>query len=778
MNEIKKTNFSLRTFLLKTLLDPVLWYTVLIMSALMFHYRDRVKDDTDGYFFSACWGIATYIIGWLMFRVFDYMQKHHIIGFGIYAALVAVFGFGIRVSINNGIENYPISWMLWFLTPQDSVEYNKWYTIGFFLLFLLFMASVIYYFTHVRYRIFMNFLIFIIPFAIYGKEYEKMPTLFIIFLAVGYILLMVYYRQLKDDETTEFVHRKRSWKVIAAYAMAFASIAAIFPKPKVNADRTYIETLINAEQLTDKLVDILNVFRDTSSGQQFRSNQNWAVYDAVSDGPLRIKTKTFSSYDYEKDEWKAKESDNYFYDRTEAYSAPMNISPVMGMADVFLEAARLDSGYAEEFGLTEYAEKGLDTPEIKHVKFYSMSGVVGYASGAETAPVPQFAIKMTDCSRKGLMFRYHSGVISAAKDVDEKIRMDTFATTERFEFDYSDDSFFDSPTNRSFIEQINKADYDKLLERTEEVLNANYKDGLAESDENFNAICDYFFEQNYLYNNVESFFLDYGNNARIKELADKITAGCETEYEKALKLEQYFYNNDYKYDLGYRKKKGENAENFIFDTKTGVCYEYATSMVLLARAAGIPARYCEGYNMTKKSNELTFKDANYYVTSQDAHGFPELYIKGYGWISFEPTITDEVIETKKGSATEMLSKAGLVILLIGLLAVLFLFVYPWLSHKIFVLRSKKRSPKELVMAVMHRICKVYDIENVNTSHEVCGLVHEASGADIEETARLFDRTVYGEKPIGEYEKQRALEEYIRAYEAFRESRKRKGITNR
>ena len=67
---------------------------------------------------------------------------------------------------------------------------------AFYLLFVLFMGSVIYYFTRVRYRIFMNFLIFIIPFSIYGKEYEKMPTLFIILLAVGYILLMVYYRQL------------------------------------------------------------------------------------------------------------------------------------------------------------------------------------------------------------------------------------------------------------------------------------------------------------------------------------------------------------------------------------------------------------------------------------------------------------------------------------------------------------------------------------------------------------------------------------------------------
>ena len=769
MIEIRKKNSDLRSFLLRTLLDPVLWYTVLIMVALMFHYRDRVKEDNEGYFFAAKWGIVTYIVGWLLFRIFDYMQKHHIIGIGIYGALMAVFGFGIRASIDKGAEDYPISWLLWFLTPQDSVDYNSWYTLGFFILFFLFMASVIYYFTHVRYRIFMNFLIFIIPFAIYGKEYEKMPTLFIIFLAVGYILLMVYYRQLKDTETTEFVGRKRSWKVIAAYAMAFASVAAIFPKPKITADRSYLETLINADKLTDRLDAMLNVFRNTSSGQQFRSSQVWGVYNAVADGPLRLKTETFTTYNYEKDEWHTELVDRSYSDSTSG--SPIDVGSRMGLADAFLEAAKLDSSFADKYGLEEYVENGLTVPELKHAKFYSMAGIIGDAKGGDTAPVPQFAVKMTDCTRKGFIGRLRGGVIDAGNNK-------SFSSTERFEFDYSEDTFFESSENRAFIEQINKADYKTLLGDTKDILERYYFEDSPEKSEDFDQIYKYFDSEYVVYDEYLTYLLDYGKKDRIKELADEITAGCETEYEKALKLEHYFYNNDYIYDLSYKKKKGENAEDFIFETHTGVCYEYATSMVLLARAAGIPARYCEGYNMTDRESDLTFSDANYYVTTKDAHGFPELYIKGYGWVSFEPTVTDEVITKEEGSATAMLSRAGLVILLIGLLAVLFIFVYPWLSHKIFILRSKKRSPKEFVIAAMHRICKIYDIEDVNTSKEVCGIVHDATGADIEETALLFDRSVYGEKQIDEYEKQRALAEYIKAYEAFRESRKRKGITNR
>lgn len=767
MKETKKGIFDPKAFFLRTLTDPILWYTALIMAALMFHYRDREEEDWHGYIFAAVWGVVTYVAGWLIFRVFDYMQKHHIIGFGMYIALAALFGVGVRYSIEMGREDYPIEWMLWFLTPQDSVDYNFGYTLGFYLLFLLFMASVIYYFTRVRYRIFMNFLIFIIPFAIYGKEYEKMPTLLIILLTVGYILLMVYYRQLSDSEDTVFVDRRHSLLPIAAYAVIFAGAAAIIPKPEIEADRSYIETLINAEQFTDKLVNMLNAFRDTSSGQQFRSTQNTVVYEAVSDDDLRIKTETFSTYNFNNDTWSIEEVDNVFGERTDDNT--LNIGSRMGMADAFLEAARLDSDYAEKYGLTEFVNSGLDVPELKRVFFYSMNGIIGFSSGASTAPVPQFAVRMNYCTRRGKMTRLRGGTVYA---IDS-----SFTSSENFGFEYSADTFFLSNKNLSFIDQIAKSDYRQLLDDTFDVLSyAYWRD--SSDNEDFEQIYDYFGIDYELYDEYLDKHLNYGKNARIKALADSITEGCDTEYEKALALERYFYDHDYNYDLSYKKKVGENAEDFLFETKTGVCYEYATSMVLLARAAGIPARYCEGYNMTKQGTSRINERANYYVTTQDAHGFPELYIRGYGWVSFEPTVTDAVAVTDKKSATDMLSRAGIMILAAALLVLLFSFVYPWLSHKIFIIRGRKRSPKDTVKAVMHRICKVYGIENVNTSQEVCGLVHEAAGADITETALLFDRAVYGEQMLDEHEKEKALEEYIKAYDSYREAKKRRGITNR
>lgn len=770
MNETKNKNFDLKAFLLRTLTDPVLWYTILIMTSLMYHYRNRdtTKTDNQGYIFALGWGLCSFFFGWIMFRIFDFMKKHNFLGFFMYAALVVVFGAGVREAINIGKKDYSILWGLWFLTPQDTMSFNFWYAAAFYLLFMLFMGSVIYYFTRIRYRIFMNFLIFIIPFSIYGKEYEKMPTVFIILLAVGYILLMVYYRQLTDTESTVFVERRKSWKPIAVYAVIFAAAAAIFPKPAVVADRTVLETLIDADQFTDKLNAMIDIFRDTTTGEQFRSNNDdTLIYEVRADGPLRIKTATHSTYSYQDDKWSIEDMDSRF--STKKGDVPVDIGCHMGIAGAVLEAASIDSEFAEKYGLTEFVENGLDEPDIREAEFYSLFGRAGITKGTDMAPVPQFAIAMTDSTRKHDVVRLRGGTVYA---VDKY-----FATDEFFSFVYDDDTFFMSAENNKFINKLAECDYEELLLDASFILDENLTD---ESSEDYVQKCRYIDIDYMLYDDYQEYLLDYGGKSDIKALSDEITKGCQTEYEKAKAIERYFYNNDYVYNLKYKKEKGENAEDFLFSTKTGVCYEYATAMVLLARAAGIPARYCEGYNMTHNEGGRFVGSTNYSIRAKDLHGFPELYIRGYGWASFEPTVAD-IVETgnkKASTATDMLSYAGLMILAGAMLVLLFAFVYPMLSHKWFIFRGKKRSPNDAVRAVMHRICKVYGIENVNTSNEAAALVHEMSGADITDTAELFDRSVYGSVTLSEQEKEKAMNEYIRAYDEFREARKRRRIKSR
>src|SRR5262249_15182489 len=82
---------------------------------------------------------------------------------------------------------------------------------------------------------------------------------------------------------------------------------------------------------------------------------------------------------------------------------------------------------------------------------------------------------------------------------------------------------------------------------------------------------------------------------------------------------------------------------FLFHSKTGYCEQFASSMALLARLLGIPARVGMGYTAgTQRS------DGSWVVSTKDAHAWPELYFSGVGWLRFEPTPAGGV---GQGSAT-------------------------------------------------------------------------------------------------------------------------------
>ena len=53
----------------------------------------------------------------------------------------------------------------------------------------------------------------------------------------------------------------------------------------------------------------------------------------------------------------------------------------------------------------------------------------------------------------------------------------------------------------------------------------------------------------------------------------------------------------------------------------------------MTRAAGIPARYVEGFVLPGDADN----DGYYHVTNQNAHAWVEVYLEGVGWVSFEPT---------------------------------------------------------------------------------------------------------------------------------------------
>lgn len=70
---------------------------------------------------------------------------------------------------------------------------------------------------------------------------------------------------------------------------------------------------------------------------------------------------------------------------------------------------------------------------------------------------------------------------------------------------------------------------------------------------------------------------------------------------------------------------------FLESSDTGYCVHFATAATVLLRAAGIPARYVEGYVTRVNSN------GHARVTSDQAHAWVEYYVPELGWLVLEPT---------------------------------------------------------------------------------------------------------------------------------------------
>jgi len=106
-----------------------------------------------------------------------------------------------------------------------------------------------------------------------------------------------------------------------------------------------------------------------------------------------------------------------------------------------------------------------------------------------------------------------------------------------------------------------------------------------------------------------------------KNLARLITVGVKTDRERILKI-QNFVRNTAIYDPATSKMNGDYgdfAQWFLEESETGYCVHYATAATVLLRAAGIPARYVEGYIVDCRAGEGVA------VTKQEAHAWVEYY---------------------------------------------------------------------------------------------------------------------------------------------------------
>lgn len=107
-----------------------------------------------------------------------------------------------------------------------------------------------------------------------------------------------------------------------------------------------------------------------------------------------------------------------------------------------------------------------------------------------------------------------------------------------------------------------------------------------------------------------------------------------------------FYRDKFTYTLQPAALGRESVDDFLWQTQQGFCEHFASSFVVMSRAAGIPARVVVGY----LGGEYNSVEQYLVVHQYDAHAWAEVWFEGRGWVRVDPTaaVAPERIEQSLG----------------------------------------------------------------------------------------------------------------------------------
>jgi hypothetical protein len=198
------------------------------------------------------------------------------------------------------------------------------------------------------------------------------------------------------------------------------------------------------------------------------------------------------------------------------------------------------------------------------------------------------------------------------------------------------------------------------------------------------------------------------------QVAHELTKDQTTAYDKAKAIESYLRSYPYDLEVHAPPEDQDVADYFLFDLKKGYCDYYATAMVVLARASGLPARFVSGY----ASGSYDAENAEYIIRELHAHSWPEIYFPEIGWIEFEPTAAQPEIEIPPSqekitaslpdeTATRLLNRFRMETLLywlspVGIVLLGFLLYFTWIERWLYM----RLSPEVAIERIYRRLYRL------------------------------------------------------------------------
>lgn len=721
---MKKVLDKLGRFLLPMLLG------IIILSSLAYEYQRSAVV-----WLTAAVSVMTVCLFFLLDALCH--MKRKLAGSICYILLMAAVVGVMLMLISSGYEKSRLPFSSWFYASvEDIPDYLYALIFGGGFLFV----SALYYFTQVRYRGLFTMLLVLLPFAIYAKRLSIMPTRYLAGILLCYLLVMVHSRQTSADSGIAVIPDRSYIASVAAFAAAVTAVLFIIPLPTVESVQEKDSDFLDVRSpfqvgTTPETID--SVESSSRRHGQMPSGEKlfWVEY---AENNLYLKTQSFSYF--QNNDWHS--GTDYYEEASNVWTAPETTVPGMAI-DKKLEIYRQ---YCEYYG---------DVNTVKIIDEF-LSGLEVEGCTVSTFGNRQF---LTLTLPEGTLdvFRISPSPRKLFEDRDSHVYCSGEWTSRPAAESY-ELTFYNNRAVRDFAEEL-----DLTTDDWTEVMSWYYERA-KEGEEGFSI--DLFKQVNsdrrmsqILYDGSYDEYSD-----ELAELAAEITKDADSDYEKAKALEEYFTGAAYIYDLSY-VPDDESIEYFVFQSKTGICTDFATAMTLMARSVGLTARYCEGYFAMERQSEDKNEEGELVsyvgiliVRDSYAHAFVEVYIPACGWVIFEPTVQsfmNDMYAVGRGSSLgSLFSGSGRWYIALGIIAAALLLAAVLakpvgeIVFRVYV-RSKggAEGVRKMYGRLVRRLSKKTGTELSAFTVRQTADFAKSINIDISCLAESFDRSYYGGKEI-------------------------------
>lgn len=603
------------------------------------------------------------------------------------------------------IETIHTDTIQWFFEPSKFPQVYVGNIVSLLLLVGFVLGDAMYYFTRVRFRSMFVFLICMCPFSLFAKSFTDIPVIFTILIITLFFLLVI----VNETRNSRFFGKNR-YIAIAVFIGIITAGAAFMPKLEFAPYREEFDELITGVNMNIANRVDFNQFTENSSYTSSPDDEEKILYTFSGDNPMYVKRQCFNSYNSQSTLW------GYEGDSLTGFN---NYTDYIRWENPAVLAA--------EYGIDMKTER----------KFTIVTAVDDSIHAIYTPEnIGSIEFMYSSLTDYGTRFVYRTPFDEYFHSADAS----TWDNYSVYWYDFDIDVEFMLFYTDETAEKIGGI-YSEAYLRTKDKMRKLYDPLMTEEAR-------------------RSCYRSNSGYEKVRNLVDEITANCTNDYTKAQAIEQYFKSPEFFYDKEFTPADG-SVENFLFNTKRGICSDYATAMTLMCREAGLYSRYVEGFLIQDIDSEGRFT-----VTAADGHAYVQVWLDGYGWTDFDPT-SSNIYEGSDGTFLIV----GIITLLLILAGIIVVFILPVIRETAFMLSvGRHRGKTQLLMlyprvnSLVHR--KLHIIDNTMTVNELKNAVSENYGIDISNLADDYEKTVYGNIDCGN-------NNYISAYTQLKKAIKQK-----